>query len=106
MREREVEQDIAKRELEAARERVDVVMYATLWCPVCARAREYMNAKGIRYTERDVDKNPADKEDLKRINPRGSVPTISIDGDVMIGFSEGSFAKAVNRAAQRRAARF
>jgi glutaredoxin len=105
-RREEIERDRAKQTLEIARKRVDIVMYATGWCPVCTRAREYMVTKNISFIERDVDANPADSAALRKLNPAGSVPTITIDDEVLIGFSGSRIEKAIARAARQRASRF
>ena len=44
--------------MEAARS-VPITMYAADWCPHCRRAREWFRASGIRYTDRDVERNAA-----------------------------------------------
>src|SRR5216684_3022374 len=35
-----------------------VEMYATMWCPFCARARALLEKKGVDYTEFDIDEEP------------------------------------------------
>jgi glutaredoxin len=81
-----------------------VVMYTTSWCPVCKRAKTWLNGSGVAYEERDIESSMEYAREMKRINPRGSVPTIDVDGDVMIGFSENKMASMLERAAQRRSA--
>jgi glutaredoxin len=81
-----------------------VVVYTTSWCPVCKRAKTWLNGSGVAYEERDVESSREYAREMARINPRGSVPTIDLDGDVMIGFSETKMASMLERAAQRRSA--
>jgi len=85
-----------------ARGDVPITMYTTTWCPVCVRAKQYMEAQGIRYTERDVEASDSARVACLRLNPRCSVPTIDIDGEVLVGFGAGSIEQAITRAAERR----
>jgi glutaredoxin len=81
-----------------------VVVYTTSWCPVCKRAKTWLNSSGVAYEERDVESSRTYAREMGRINPRGSVPTIALDGDVMVGFSENKMASMLERAVQRRSA--
>jgi glutaredoxin len=89
----------------AARRQVSIVMYSTSWCPSCTKAREYMNAQGIAFTEHDVDKSESAKLIMHRLNPKHSIPTIDIDGAVLVGFSDKAIEDAIDDAAEKRAAR-
>jgi glutathione S-transferase len=62
-----------------------------------------MQARRIPYTELDVDRDSAMGARHHALNPRGSVPTIAIDDEVLIGFSSESLEKRIDRAARRRA---
>jgi glutaredoxin len=70
---------------------VPVVMYATSWCPHCARARAYFARKGIAYVEHDVEKSVAASVEFKRLGGRG-VPLILVGREQMSGFDEQAFA--------------
>lgn len=91
----------------AAREReqrhaagVNIEMYSTSWCGACKAARLYMQDHGIAFTDHDVEADPDARTTQLSLNPRGSVPTIDVDGrEVLVGFSgsdlEGAMARAV-----------
>jgi glutaredoxin len=85
------------------RRNVSVMMYSTSWCPACKMAREYMTSKGIAFVDHDVDESESAHDELVRLNPRGSIPTIDVEGDVMVGFSAEHFEDMLDRAARRRA---
>ena len=87
-----------------ARRDVVIDVYGASWCPHCVRARAYLDREGIPYAYHDVDL-PSNKQDLRKLNARGSVPTIKIDEQVIVGFSEGSVRRTIDRAAQARVAR-
>ena len=90
-----------QRLFEAARS-VPITMYAAAWCPHCRHARAWFKANGIAYTDREVDRDAAAEAELRRINPRGGLPTIVVDGQVLVGFSEQQVAQAINDSANRR----
>lgn len=65
-----------------------VVMYATAWCPYCARARELLTAKGVAFLEIDVDAQPDERETMiRRSGGRQTVPQIFI-GERHLGGSD------------------
>ncbi len=56
-----------------------VVMYATGWCPYCARARALLQAKQVTFQELDVD-DPERRAEMRTRSGRNSVPQIFIGG--------------------------
>jgi glutaredoxin len=80
---------------------VNIIVYTTDWCPVCKRAKAWMKAQGIAYEERNVEGSREYGRAMHAINPRGSVPTFDVDGDILIGFNENGLVEAMTRAAQR-----
>ena len=67
-----------------------VVMYATDWCPYCAKARAHFRKHGIDYVEHDIEKSPEGRAEYQRLGGRG-VPLILIGEQRMSGFSEARF---------------
>ncbi len=56
-----------------------VRMYATAWCPYCARARRLLESKGVAIDEIDVEAQPqARAEMIERSGGRRTVPQIFI----------------------------
>lgn len=66
------------------RSRPKVVMYATSWCPYCARARELLEQKGAALEEIDVEATPAARMDMMSRSGRRTVPQIFI-GEMHVG---------------------
>lgn len=69
----------------AARSNPRVVIYTTTWCGVCKRAKAYMERKGIRYTEYDVEKSAKGKREFQAMNAR-AVPLLVVGEQRMYGF--------------------
>ena len=60
-----------------------ITMYATGWCPYCARARALFEHKGVTWTELDTDDAARRTEMIER-SGRRTVPQIFI-GDHHVG---------------------
>ncbi|MFM7626107.1 MAG: glutaredoxin 3 [Gammaproteobacteria bacterium] len=61
-----------------------VTMYATGWCPYCARARQLLIRKGATVEEIDVEARPEQRAVMMERSGRRTVPQIFI-GDRHIG---------------------
>lgn len=84
---------------------VPVTVYVTSWCPVCVKARQWLQANGIPFIERDIERSESAKRDRERLSSKRGVPAFDVDGEVMVGFSEQWVTQAVQRARERRARR-
>jgi glutaredoxin len=78
-----------------------VVMYATAWCPYCAKARAYFARTGTAYTEYDIEKSADARAEFKRLGGRG-VPLILVGNEKMAGFNELAFESLLVRAERAR----
>ena len=56
-----------------------VQVYATGWCPYCARARQLLNSKGVEIEEIDVDARPGARAEMIARSGRRTVPQIFIN---------------------------
>jgi len=66
----------------------EVVVYSTMFCPYCHRAKALLKAKGVAFTEIDVMMDPGKREEMTRLSNGGrTVPQIFIDG-VPVGGSD------------------
>ncbi len=72
-------------------------MYVTAWCPACRKARAWFRANGINFEVRDVEQNKTWSRERTALNPRRSVPTIKIGGEVLVGFSPSRIKQAIAR---------
>ncbi len=90
-------------EVQAAYHATPVLMFSTSWCPVCARARQFFNANGLKFEDRDVDADPQASAELKRRSGGKAIPLIDIDGQQLRpGFSEQATMQAVAASVERR----
>lgn len=97
-----VAQQLEQQALGSARRAVEITLYGTDWCGVCQRARAYMQQNHIPYRDFDIERDAAARSRALALNPRGSVPTITIDRELLIGFSAEALEKRIVRAARQR----
>jgi glutaredoxin 3 len=65
-----------------------VVMYATSWCGYCRRARQLLIARGVPFTEIDVDQVQGGRVEMERRSGRTSVPQIFIGATHVGGYDD------------------
>jgi len=67
----------------------DVVIYSTMFCPYCHRAKALLKKKGVAYTEIDVMMDPDKRREMTERSGGGrTVPQILIDGTPIGGCDE------------------
>jgi glutaredoxin len=64
-----------------------VVMYATSWCPYCAKTRAFFKHHAIEYTEYDIERDPEANARYRRLGGDG-VPLILVGEVTVRGFNE------------------
>lgn len=65
-----------------------IVVYGTLFCPYCMRARELLDFKGVSYDDIAVDRDPARRREMEVRSRRRTVPQIFIDGTHIGGYDD------------------
>ncbi len=64
----------------------DVEIYTTPLCPFCVRAKRLLDSKNVSYTEIDLWKERARRQEMiERADGRTSVPQVFIDGKAIGG---------------------
>lgn len=66
----------------------EVIIYTTLVCPYCVRAKHLLQKKGVPYQEVDVSHDHAARMDLVQRTGRRTVPQIFINGESIGGCDE------------------
>ncbi len=67
---------------------MDIKIYSTPTCPYCKLAKQYFSSKGISYTDFDVAQNKQALEEMVKLSGQMGVPTIVINGQVIVGFDK------------------
>lgn len=74
-----------------------VTFYGLSTCGWCRKTREYLDQHSIDYDWIYVDQTTGDERNevvarVRELNPRGSYPTVEIDGQVVVGYDEEELA--------------
>ncbi len=77
-----------------------IKVYALSTCIHCRKAKEFLNDKELQYDCVHVDELSGDErkavvEEVKKLNPKLSFPTICIGDDVIVGFQKDDILKAL-----------
>lgn len=75
---------------QALKSQTAIVMYATRWCPYCAKARAYFKSKNIAYTEYDIETSASAKQAYDKLGGKG-VPVILLGSNRLDGFNVERF---------------
>lgn len=74
-----------------------VVLYSTAWCGACKRAKAHLKARGVVFTEYDIEMNGLAKAEFKRLGGQG-VPLILVGDQRMKGFNAARLDKLLQDA--------
>ena len=77
-----------------------VEMYTLSTCSHCKATKKFLDDCKVQYEFTDVDLLGGDErrailEDVRKLNPRCSFPTIIIGGKVIVGFQEDQIREAL-----------
>lgn len=92
---------ISERDAREQRKLVSITIYTTTWCGYCKAAKAWMNKEHLTFFERDIEHDAEAKQRMSVLNPRGGVPTINVDGQVLVGFDADNLNRAIDTAARR-----
>jgi glutaredoxin len=71
-----------------------VTLYATDWCPYCAKTRALLEREHIAYQEYNIETSEEGRSQYQRLAGKG-VPVLLIDGEVVRGYHEKTIVAAL-----------
>jgi glutaredoxin len=75
----------------------DVVIYTTSWCGWCRKTRQWLDAKGVSYVNKDIEDDPDAGAEMRELTGGDSgIPVVVIDGEVIQGYNERKMASLLN----------
>lgn len=74
----------------------DVTIYTSNTCPYCVAAKDYLQDKGVSYTEKNIQTDSSARKELMSMGHMG-VPVIIIDGEEIVGFDKGRIEQLLDR---------
>jgi glutaredoxin-like YruB-family protein len=66
----------------------EVIVYTTPNCPWCSAVKQYLQERGIPYTEIDVSQDQEAATEMIRKSGQMGVPVVEIGGEIVIGFDK------------------
>ena len=74
-----------------------VVAYTTSWCSDCLRSKRVLKQRGVRFAEIDIERVRGAEAAMRAANGgSGKVPTILLDGVVLVEPSDAELAAALD----------
>lgn len=77
-------------------EKMPLVLYVVPSCPLCARAREWLDERGIEYVERDVAGDFGALRAMYKLTGQRLVPVFEMDGRALVRPREDELAELFN----------
>ena len=63
-----------------------VTLYSAPWCGFCVAVKRYLDEKGVKYTEKDVDQDRSYAEEAVQKSGQMGIPVLDIDGQIVVGY--------------------
>ncbi len=63
-----------------------VTIYSAVWCAFCHSAKDYFDKLGVKYTDKDVERDPVALNESVQKSGQMGIPVIDIDGTIIVGF--------------------
>ena len=84
----------------AGKNKGNIILYALSTCVWCRKTRQLLDQLGVEYQYVDIDLLQGEEktkttEEVKKLNPRCSFPTLSINAQCIVGFDEKKIEEAL-----------
>jgi len=73
-----------------------VIIYTTPTCPYCTMAKMFLKEHGVSFVEKNVAQDRAAANEMIEKSGQMGVPTIDINGEIIVGFDRDAIKKALN----------
>jgi len=77
----------------AGKDKGKIMLYALSTCVWCKKTKQLLDQMGVEYDFVEVDLLPGDEknkatEEVKKLNPRCSFPTLAVNEQCIVGYDE------------------
>ena len=81
----------------------DVTIYMASWCGACKSTARFFRSRGVPFVEKDIEKDPEARAEMKRKARKAGVktsgiPVIDFKGIIINGFDERKLSRLVDKA--------
>ncbi len=70
-----------------------VMIYSTPTCHFCKMAKDFFTEKNVPYTDYDVARDAAKRQEMIQLTGQLGVPVIVINNEIMVGFDRSRIAQ-------------
>ena len=77
--------------------RMNVVLFSAEWCGACKKTKRLLDQEGVLYEVRDIDLDPAAKDEVRGILGSVRIPLLDIDGTYVSGYQPKEIRRLVSR---------
>ncbi len=63
-----------------------ITIYSATWCGFCHAAKAYLDKLGVKYEDKDIEKNPEYAAECVQKSGQMGIPVLDFDGTIIIGF--------------------
>ncbi len=74
----------------------NITIYTTPTCHFCHAAKDFFKANNIKFTEKDVSGDQANRAEMIDKSGQMGVPVILIDDQMIVGFNEAKVKELLN----------
>lgn len=75
-----------------------VTIYTAGWCAFCHAAKEYLDKLGVKYNDKDVEKDPKNAQESVEKSHQMGIPVLEIGGEIIVGFDRPKIDAALKSA--------
>jgi glutaredoxin-like YruB-family protein len=75
---------------------MSVIIYSTLSCVFCKKAKELFTKNNITFTDYNVGEDDSKIDEMREKSGQMGVPVIDIDGNIVVGYDEARLKDLLN----------
>lgn len=73
----------------------NITIYTATWCGFCHAAKQYFDKLGVKYIDKDVERDVTFAQEAVQKSGQMGIPVIDIDGTIIVGFDRASIDAAL-----------
>lgn len=75
---------------------MQITVYSSPTCPHCRALKEYLDKKGVAYTDHNVVDDMQAREEMFKLTGKMAVPVVVVNGEVILGFDRAKLEKLLS----------
>jgi len=79
---------------------MEVKIYSTTHCPWCAKAKDFLESKGVKFESINVEEDQERAQEMIAKSGQTGVPVIEIGDKIIVGFDRAAIEKALSGSAE------